>query len=288
MDAAAVAAMTAALPYLDEPGDQDPGLSGIRATLPTDLVLIIRRSAFACRPSVHRRAQLIVALAGAGTVVVERLRFRLGPGQALQLAPWQSHHYIDFEQESIDWLMLSWIEPEPERLQGLTQRCIVLDAEAWQRLGRCVHSAMAAWQGRPTDGESACWLALLLSALHGCAGAANPPVPAPHRYPLAGKQALVRQVQELVLDWLDRPFALAELAAECGVSESHLRREYRLATGSSVGSYLREQRLQRAVRLLEQGLPVGTVADACGFSSPTGFSRAFLQRWACRPSAWRR
>ena len=81
---------------------------------------------------------------------------------------------------------------------------------------------------------------------------------------------------------------IAQLAAQCGMSESTFRRACRAQTGVSPVQYLRKTRMAHACRLLESGeLRVCDVAAECGFSDEFYFSRVFRQTVGCAPSEYR-
>jgi AraC-like DNA-binding protein len=95
------------------------------------------------------------------------------------------------------------------------------------------------------------------------------------------------------LSLVDRNFAKdltdASVAQQLGLSTSHFRFLFKQATGQPFHKYLVSLRLEKARRMLvEQGLPVGTVARAVGFSALSHFSRAFAQRFSVSPTSLRR
>lgn len=95
------------------------------------------------------------------------------------------------------------------------------------------------------------------------------------------------------LTYVDRNFAKdltdASVARQLGLSTSHFRFLFKQATGMPFHKYLVGLRLEKARRMLvEQGLPVGAVAKAVGFSALSHFSRAFAQRFSVSPTSLRR
>ena len=79
------------------------------------------------------------------------------------------------------------------------------------------------------------------------------------------------------------------MAQQLGLSTSHFRYLFKQATGQPFHKYLVSLRLEKARRMLvEQGLPVSTVAKAVGFSALSHFSRAFAQRFSVSPTSLRR
>ncbi|KXX63966.1 helix-turn-helix domain-containing protein [Marichromatium gracile] len=105
----------------------------------------------------------------------------------------------------------------------------------------------------------------------------------------AERRGVARVVERLQQD----PFApptLAALAAEAGMSHSRLNRCFRRAHGQTVFSWLREQRLLRARRLVRESpeLSLTEIALGCGFSSASHFSASFRARFGETPGACRR
>ncbi|HEY3567182.1 MAG TPA: helix-turn-helix domain-containing protein [Thermoanaerobaculia bacterium] len=83
--------------------------------------------------------------------------------------------------------------------------------------------------------------------------------------------------------------SVADLAAELGVSERHLRRALRREIGASPVELAQAHRLLQARRLLaDTALPVIEIAFASGFESLRRFNVAFRQRYGMSPSALRR
>ncbi len=79
-------------------------------------------------------------------------------------------------------------------------------------------------------------------------------------------------------------YSAVRLAARLGISPRHLRRLFVKQFGRSPNQWLREERLQAALRLLPSAASVKEVACALGFRSPSQFGRDFLSRFGCRPS----
>jgi len=81
---------------------------------------------------------------------------------------------------------------------------------------------------------------------------------------------------------------VAAISQGAGCSRSRLYEAF-AEQGQSVMDTLREMRLQRALRLIEQNprLHVGVVAWRCGFADPSSFSKLFRARFEYTPSEWR-
>ncbi|MDX1530663.1 MAG: two-component regulator propeller domain-containing protein, partial [Rhodothermales bacterium] len=83
-------------------------------------------------------------------------------------------------------------------------------------------------------------------------------------------------------------FGVEQLAETVGFSRSQLNRKLKALLGHSSSDVLRSMRLERASQMLAaRAGSVSEVAYAVGFRSVAHFSNAFLDRFGCRPSAYR-
>jgi len=97
-------------------------------------------------------------------------------------------------------------------------------------------------------------------------------------------RALAEEVAFLVRRRLDRAPALAELARATGVSEFHLCRAFRHATGCTIGAFYRELRLRHALALVvDTRQPIVEVALATGFASHAHLTTQFRARFGMTP-----
>jgi AraC-like DNA-binding protein len=106
--------------------------------------------------------------------------------------------------------------------------------------------------------------------------------PSPHR--LIIETMIERIHANSADDW-----SVPRLAAESGLSESVLRREFRKATGRSPARFVREARLGVAAQLIQQGIyTLATIAEQLNFSSPFHLSTAFKNHFGVSPSELRK
>ncbi|MBC8720056.1 helix-turn-helix domain-containing protein [Paraburkholderia sp. 31.1] len=96
-----------------------------------------------------------------------------------------------------------------------------------------------------------------------------------------------------LLDWvsgnLATPHTLDTLAARALMSRRTFTRRFRLATGTTVGTWLLAQRLARAQQLLEStDGSVEAIAASAGFGSAASLRQHFADAFRTSPSAWRR
>jgi AraC family transcriptional regulator len=126
-------------------------------------------------------------------------------------------------------------------------------------------------------------LATRLLAAHTGSPAAIQPV----RGGLAPK-TLLRSVERLRSD-SDADVSLAALASEAGLSRFHFCRAFKESTGLSPHAWLRQHRLEQAMKMLrDTEASVMSVAAALGYASQTAFTAAFRKLTGETPSDWRR
>jgi AraC-like DNA-binding protein len=81
-------------------------------------------------------------------------------------------------------------------------------------------------------------------------------------------------------------FAARQLATRLGISRRQLERLFNTQLASTPDSWLREERLQCARRMLLSVPRVKTVAYALGFRQPSQFARDFKARFGVTPSSF--
>ena len=111
-----------------------------------------------------------------------------------------------------------------------------------------------------------------------------------HLYPLNSRdiQSLYA-VKEQMLEHLEIPPVIPELAAHANMSPSKLKRLFRQIFGNSIFSYYQEFRMKEAARLLkEDKLSVSDVGYQLGFTNLSHFSRVFKDHIGLKPKEYSR
>jgi transcriptional regulator GlxA family with amidase domain len=95
---------------------------------------------------------------------------------------------------------------------------------------------------------------------------------------------VVHRAQSLLIEELDSPPTLDQLAERVGSSSRNLSRRFRQSLNLSMGAYLKELRLERARSLLEEeGSKVEDVARACGFAGSRQLRNLFQAHFGRSP-----
>ncbi|GAA4968695.1 transcriptional regulator GlxA family with amidase domain [Nonomuraea thailandensis] len=108
------------------------------------------------------------------------------------------------------------------------------------------------------------------------------PVPAPDNHPLA-------ELFPWVMERLDHPLTVEDLARQARMSSRNLGRHFRSVTGTTPLQWLLTQRIRHAQQLLETtDESVDTIASATGMGTATTLRRNFNRTVGVPPDAYRR
>jgi AraC family transcriptional regulator len=97
------------------------------------------------------------------------------------------------------------------------------------------------------------------------------------------------RVIEFIVAHIDRNLTVAEMASVACMSHAHFARSFKATTGQAPHEFVGKMRLERAKRMLADGvLPITEIALSAGFSSPSNFTRAFRNETGETPGDYRR
>jgi AraC family transcriptional regulator len=99
----------------------------------------------------------------------------------------------------------------------------------------------------------------------------------------------IRRTSEVIESCMDSDLGIADLAQECNLSAKHFARAFRRTFGVPPYQWLQERRVDRAQQLLlKNDMTLAMIAEACGFTSQSHFTRVFTSIMGSAPGAWRR
>jgi AraC-like DNA-binding protein len=94
----------------------------------------------------------------------------------------------------------------------------------------------------------------------------------------------IREAKKILVNSLENPPSLVELAMQVGINKNKLNRGFQQVFGTSVFSYLRIHRLERARDLLEsKKMNVTEAALEVGYAQQSNFSKAFIKHFGIYP-----
>lgn len=102
--------------------------------------------------------------------------------------------------------------------------------------------------------------------------------------PVSGDRSLrLRRAAEAIAESLQEPWTLPGAAERFGFSATVFSREFSRQMGEPFSDFLLSRRLEKAKRLLEQGVVQKQVAEACGFRSVVYFQQIFKRKVGVAP-----
>ncbi|WP_082711426.1 helix-turn-helix domain-containing protein [Methylobacterium indicum] len=93
---------------------------------------------------------------------------------------------------------------------------------------------------------------------------------------------MIQQGTDDIIGNLDRRLAIAEVAAQVGLSEFHVMRLFKAETGMTVHQYVVHRRLEAARRAPARGVPPAEAATRYGFDERGHFTGHFRPSEPCR------
>jgi AraC-like DNA-binding protein len=99
--------------------------------------------------------------------------------------------------------------------------------------------------------------------------------------------AHLRRARDLIDREYAKPLDVPTMAAKAFMSPAHFSRQFRAAYGETPYSYLMTRRIERAMKLLRDGMSVTDACMAVGCTSLGSFSSRFTEIMGESPSAYR-
>lgn len=98
-------------------------------------------------------------------------------------------------------------------------------------------------------------------------------------------EAFVNKTRNIILKNIENEqFGVSELAGELGLSRSQVLRKIKAETGQSANQFIRQIRLEEAIKLLQkEELTASEISYKVGFSSPSYFNKCFHDQYGYTP-----
>jgi AraC family transcriptional regulator len=98
----------------------------------------------------------------------------------------------------------------------------------------------------------------------------------------------VNSAIDYIVSHLEQPLRLREISRAAKLSPFHFHRVFQSLVGATPADFVKRRRLEKALGLMSgPRLPsLTSIAQACGFSSPSDFSRSFKQHYGVAPRAF--
>ena len=108
------------------------------------------------------------------------------------------------------------------------------------------------------------------------------------QHPQDTSSILIRKVQRLVADNLEKPIRVENLASQLQTSREHLSRVFKKHVGITLQDYILRQKMSLACKLLKDtNLSSKEVSARIGYDNPSQFTRSFKKLLHVPPSQFR-
>ncbi len=104
----------------------------------------------------------------------------------------------------------------------------------------------------------------------------------------SGKSSVPEEAKKYIEEHISEKFGISDICEALDCSKSTLLTGFKRMYGTTVNSYITEERLQRSLAMLEDGKKsISTIASDCGFSDQSYFSKVFSKEYGIPPSEYR-
>lgn len=218
-------------------------------------------------PRLQRELQLVMLQTGSMQIEIDGQRTLVSPGEVFLIMP-GCEVYIAFDEKESTWhrwvtIFKFEITVASLGVWGRLPSTLPLSEQMNQLM-----DVMVSLQKREASSSS--------TVLHSLALGAFQLYVAEHEvYAASNANPAIMLAKSLVQERYHEELTLADMAVAANVSPGHLTRLFRQYAGIRPKQYLWHYRVERGVELLRTtGLPVGEIAERCGFKTSYHFARS--------------
>lgn len=281
---------------LPEPRGYYQGHRAPSLVVPTN-VLAFHRTLLLMGASCHSRYVLVINVNLPALLAVDGVVMDMPPASAALVCPYQHHHYPRPDSEQTTpapcRLFFTFELPEAITLTPLRQRVIALDAFSIQCALRACEIYPHPDKAPADDIQNE--LVLLMAQLIQTMITQATKLPAATALSVASPASVNSESRQLVLavgrylsEHLAQPVTIPGLAEALAISPSHLRHLFKMELKVSLGQYIRRSKSIQAAALIDTtSRSFSQIAEACGFTTLSAFSRSFAREMGMSPRQYR-
>jgi len=233
----------------------------------------------------HYRFVFIVNLQTSGVVCVDSSEIMLEEGHCLLILPYQFHTFSELVSDDLNWLFLTFESPYQEELTALSKLPLKLDDTEFYLLEQVVESYH---QGKTFPNLTIQRFEYFLESMRYRVLQRNLQE-IESKGPLAEQNKLITLVNCMLYNELEDGVTISDIADEIDISERLLRMRFKEGYGISLGKYITQFKVNRAIQYLHNPrMPIRDIAQKCGFANVESFSRFFKIQTGGSPKAYQK
>ena len=241
----------------------------------------------------HEFYKLLFLISGKGSYSIEGKRYMLHAGDIVLLDK-QLVHRPEFEEENTYERVILYISPEFLEIQsasdGNLAECFSENCGHILRpddnIGKYLFKQLYALENTLNDtgfGRTVLCNSILLKLLV-LLNRAMLEKESLHPDPIFPKSKRMQEMIQYLNDHLTEEISIDHLAEKFYLSRYHMMRRFKEETGTTIHTYLSDQRLLMARDLIRQGHPATEACFLSGFQNYASFSRAYGKLFGTTPT----
>lgn len=269
------------------------------AALHAALFAVERAGGYEISPHTHDFYEMLLIVAGTGTHLVNGDTTTITQGALILLRPSDCHSIVVRPGAKLHWINIAFPAEAWQDFRQATHlggewegeaqpRAVYLEPERLEAARACFDATLrhAHLGGHTATHRELCRFLIMALDFFEPAETSAPPTAA---LPPNAPPWLVAACRAFTSDTAALRDGLPALRVQAGVSEAHLARVLKAATGQTPTQYINTLRLARAsVLLTTTPHPIIDIALECGFVQLSYFYRLFTAKFGQSPSVYRR
>jgi AraC-like DNA-binding protein len=206
-------------------------------------------------------------------------------GHVVTSNPGEVHDGTPLNGASRRWRMVHMAPAAMEQLTGFDGREFSRPVLEDPRLRVSIHRVFRLWDVLRTEDSASARALWEESLTQACGWLVQHHS---NRKPGRVRMARLDVVRDCLLDQMDDPPSLGELAGLVGLSRYQLVRQFAAHHGLPPFAWLQQQRLRQACTMMAAGTSLADTAAACGFADQSHLHRHFTRCYGFTPGLWQR
>ncbi len=237
----------------------------------------------------HEHYELFTLISGRGTFMIEGTEYSLEPGCVFIMRPAEAHRILIEPDRPYERMVFEFSE---SIIKAIDPDLKLLDAYRSRGLGeknkyqkQCFPRSLtdyifgAGLSGMSRDGLRFAVVTALINFLNHI----NYSFSLSDDIRFAATYDVTKELVEYINGHLFEDLSLSSLCSRFYMSDSHLGRRFKAATGCSIAKYISIKRLLEARKRISDGISAVNAAKECGYNDYSSFYRAYVKRFGESP-----